>query len=106
MRRKQDSGGREKCPFCGSTDTVWRGYRQNLSSKKRMRLCKSCGRKFTPDNGFLRMRHRPEDIMYAVKLYRSGNSTSEVVKKLGKKGVNISRWTVILWYRKFRDRVK
>ncbi len=92
-----------KCPFCGGKEGVWRGYRHNLSSVKRMRLCKSCGRKFTPDDGFLRMRFGKEDILYAVSLYRKGLSTSEVVKRMKRRGVSISRWTVILWWRKFGD---
>jgi len=90
----------QKCPFCKSSSTVWRGYRYNQSSKKRMKLCTSCSRKFTPDDGFLRMRFDRKDILYVVSLYRKGFSTSEVVLHMARRGVKISRWTVILWNRK------
>ena len=42
-----------KCPYegCGSTDTVSKGVRvtKTLGTRK-IRRCKSCGRKFTPKN--------------------------------------------------------
>jgi transposase-like protein len=71
-----------KCPKCGSTDTLWRGYRYNKSSKKRLRKCKHCGRKFTPDDGFLRMRRPKESIVEAVSLYIDGLPLSKVQKHL------------------------
>ncbi len=67
-----------KCPKCGSYDNVWRGYRYNESGKKRLRKCKSCGAKFTPDDGFLRRRFRKQHIVEAVSLYQSGLSLSKV----------------------------
>lgn len=90
-----------KCPKCKSTDTVWRGYRYNKSGKKHLRQCNKCGTKFTPDKGFLRMRHKPEDIMFAVKLYQKGKSSAEVVEALERRDVKVSRWTVIKWARKY-----
>jgi transposase-like protein len=70
-----------------------------------MKLCTSCKRKFTPDDGFLRMRFDRKDILYVVSLYRKGFSTSEVVLHMARRGVKLSRWTVILWNRK-ADRIK
>jgi transposase-like protein len=92
-----------RCPRCGSSDTVWRGYRYNEKSKKRLRLCKACGRKFTPDPVFWRMRFAPGEIREAVGLYRKGFSSSEVQRNLARKGIRVSRWTIILWSRRFRD---
>ena len=86
---------KNKCPHCGSHDSVWRGYRYNEKSKKHMKLCKSCGRKFTP-----------EEIREAVRLYTRGFSSSEVQLHMKRRGVRISRWTVILWHRKFKDKLK
>ena len=91
-----------KCPHCGSTETVWRGFRHNEKSRKHMRMCKSCGRKFTPDPVFWRMRFSPEEIREAVGLYRKGFSSSEVQMNLARKGIRVSRWTIILWARRFR----
>jgi len=41
-----------KCPYeCGSTNTVSKGARKTKTMGiRKLRLCKSCGRKFTPVN--------------------------------------------------------
>jgi transposase-like protein len=90
-----------KCPFCRASDSVWRGFRYNEKSKKRMRLCKKCGRKFTPDDGFLRMRFEPEDIRRAVTLYKKGFSLAEVQQNFRRQGIKVSRWTVSKWNKRF-----
>lgn len=67
-----------------------------------MKLCKSCRRKFTPDDGYLRMRFSPEVIDEAVKLRKKGFSSAEVKEHLKRyEGVKVSRWTIIKWERKF-----
>ena len=46
-------GRPHKCPYegCGSTSTVSKGSRQTKSmGLRKIRLCKGCGRKFTPRN--------------------------------------------------------
>lgn len=92
-----------RCPFCASERNVWRGWRYNASGRKRMKLCKSCGRKFTPDDGFLRMRFRPEIIRKALEMRKKGFSSSEVKEHLQRyEGVKVSRWTIIKWERKFK----
>ena len=40
-----------RCPYCGQTKTVKKGYRKTKTmGPRRIRLCKACGRKFTPRN--------------------------------------------------------
>ena len=40
-----------KCPFCRATDSVSKGARKTKTMGiRRIRLCKACGRKFTPKN--------------------------------------------------------
>ena len=40
-----------KCPFCGATRSVSKGVRKTKTmGGRRIRLCKACGRKFTPKN--------------------------------------------------------
>ena len=40
-----------KCPFCGATDSVSKGVRKTKTMGiRRIRLCKACGKKFTPKN--------------------------------------------------------
>lgn len=91
-----------KCPECGSMDSVWRGYRYNKSMKKRMRKCKSCGIKFTPDDGFLRRRFKKEQIIEAVSLYQNGLSLGKVKDYMWQHhGVKVSRWMILLWSRDY-----
>ena len=35
------------CPYCSSTETIWKGYRLVKAGRVRLRKCKSCSRKFT-----------------------------------------------------------
>ena len=70
-----------------------------------MKKCSSCRRKFTPDDGFLRMRFPPGVIREAVKLYEKGHSSSEVKRMLrNREGVEVSRWSIIKWFRKYGDK--
>jgi len=97
---------KEKCPYCGSSRIVFRGYRYNEHSRKRLRLCKACGRKFTPKDSFWRMRFGAEDILEAVSLYNRGFSSSEVQKALiARRGIHVSRWTIIKWSRKYAGKL-
>lgn len=91
-----------KCPECGSMDSVWRGYRYNKSARKRLRKCKNCGTKFTPDDGFLRRRFKKEQIIEAVSLYQSGLSLGKVKDYMWQHhGVKVSRWMILLWSRDY-----
>ena len=89
-----------RCPYCRGR-AVLRGFRHNSSGKKQLFLCRSCGRKFTQDDGYLRMRFSPKDIKEAVYLYGKGYSSAEVRKRLERNGVRVSRWTVLKWAKRF-----
>lgn len=80
---------------------VFRGYRYNEKSKKRLRLCKSCGRKFTLRNVYFRMRFSPVEIKRAVSLYKKGFSLAEAKLRMEREGVRVSRWTILKWYKKY-----
>ncbi len=90
-----------RCPHCRGSHTVLRGFRRNASGDKQLFLCRSCGRKFTQDDGYLRMRFSPKDIKEAVSLYGKGYSSAEVRTRLERRGVKVSRWTVLKWARRF-----
>ena len=39
------------CPYCGQSDTALKGWRRTKTQgMRRIRLCRSCKRKFTPKN--------------------------------------------------------
>jgi len=93
-----------KCRYCKSEEVVWRGYRYNMSGKKRMGLCNGCGKKFTP-GGFWKARFKEEDVKAAVKFYLKGMSAAEVKEKMKHRGVKVSRWTIIKWYNKYAGKI-
>jgi len=95
---------KENCPHCHAHNWVFRGYRYNEKTRKRLRLCKSCGRKFTPNDGFFRMRFSPDEIKRAVALYKKGFSLAEVKLKMEREGVRVSRWTVLKWHNKYKKK--
>ena len=91
-----------RCPTCKSENTVWRGYRYNQSGKHHLRKCNDCDRKFTPDDGFLRMRKPKDAILEAISLYNDGLSLSKVKNHLWQHhGVKVSRWMILRWVRKY-----
>jgi len=91
----------KRCPHCRGSHTVLRGFRRNLKSDKQLFLCRSCGKKFTRDDGYLRMRFPKETIREAVSLYGKGYSSAEVRTRLEREGIKVSRWTVLKWARRF-----
>jgi transposase-like protein len=91
-----------KCPKCKSRKIVYRGFRYNENSEKRLRLCKNCGRKFTEDDGFLRMRFDKKDILRAVQLKKRGYSLNDIKQELkSREGIDVSRWGISKWIRKY-----
>lgn len=90
----------QKCRFCRSEKTVKRGFRHLEKRKKQLYLCNSCKRKFTVDDGYLKMRHDKKVVEYAVRLY-GNHSSSEVKDILRRKGIRVSRWTIIKWSKRF-----
>jgi len=72
-------------PFCKGVDYVIRkGYRYNKSGIKQIWHCNKCSRKFTPDNGFWKMKNTPETVTEALDLYEQGFSLEETSEHLWK----------------------
>lgn len=92
-----------ECSFCGSSKHVWRkGWRYNKSGKKQMWWCNSCKKRFTPDDGFWKMKHKPEIIAEACSSYKRGISLKNVKCHLSEyRETDISRTTVLNWVRKY-----
>ncbi len=67
------------CPNCKSKEVVKRGHIETKIIGKRQRYyCKSCNKKFIPQDPFYRMRNSPEKITCALDLFYRGLSTREV----------------------------
>lgn len=56
----------ENCLYCGSTAVLRRGFRYNARGKVQRFWCKDCGKKFTLNDGFNRMRNDPKIITVAL----------------------------------------
>lgn len=95
---------KERCPYCSSTQVVFRGYRYNEKSRKHLRLCKACSRKFTPRDRYFRMRFSVQEIKRAVSLRKKGMSLAEVQLRMKREGVSVSRWTVLKWTNKYKKK--
>ena len=67
------------CPHCKSEEIVKRGFFLSEAHGKQQRyFCKSCGKKFIPQNAFYRMRNSPQKITCALDLFYNGVSTRKV----------------------------
>src|SRR3989344_5144976 len=92
------------CPRCDATDTVKRGFRQNKSLRKQRYRCNNCQSTFIEPDGFERMRFKPEAIVRAVHQHEDGFSLSKVKNHLWQHdNVQVSRWTISQWVRKYAD---
>lgn len=89
------------CLFCKSKSIVKDGVRHNKSADIQMFNCKSCGRYFTVNLGFERMKHNPQAITTAMQLYFSGESLRNTSRSLKLLGVQVSHQTVYNWIEKY-----
>jgi transposase-like protein len=64
-------------------------------------MCKECGKYFTINVGFEKMKHNPQGITTAMQLYFSGESLRNTAKSLRLLGMEVSHQTVYNWIRKY-----
>ena len=89
------------CIYCHSEQIVKDGLRHNKYGDIQIFNCKSCGRYFTLNLGFERMKHNPQGVTTAMQLYFSGESLRNVSKSLRLIGVQVSHKTVFMWIKKY-----
>jgi len=90
------------CRFCNSVDLMKWGCRKTLQGKKPVFKCRSCGRRFVVDEGFLKSRYDPKIVTLALDLYFKGASLRKVTQHLAQfYGVKVSQVAVLKWIRKF-----
>lgn len=91
----------QACQICGSNKIVKDGLRHNKYGNIQVYLCRSCGKHFTINLGFERMKSTPQIITSALQLYFSGASLRNVAKFLKLQGVNVSHVAVYKWIKKY-----
>jgi len=90
-----------KCVFCHSENIKKFGIRYNKSGSIQRFLCENCGKTFSVNIGFERMKHNPQAITSAIQLYFSGESLRNTMKSLRLLGVEVSYQTVYNWIQKY-----
>src|SRR3989304_3351688 len=91
----------QNCQFCGSSQIVKDAVRHNKRGGIQRYLCKSCGKRFSINIGFEKMRATPQVITSAMQLYFTGESYRNVQKFLKLQGVDVDHSTVLRWVRKY-----
>ena len=89
------------CQFCGSGNVVKDGVRHNKSGEIQVFYCKGCGKHFTVNLGFERMKSTPQVITSALQLYFSGTSLRNTARFLKLQGVKVTHVTIYKWIKKY-----
>jgi len=89
------------CLYCKSEQLIKWGIRHNKYGNIQKFSCKACGRYFTINLGFERMKHNPQGITAAMQLYFSGESLRNTAKSLRLIGIGVSHQTIYNWIQKY-----
>lgn len=89
------------CPACGSESIKKAGIRHNKSGAVQRYSCIDCGKLFSINLGFERMKHNPKAVTAAMQLYFSGESLRNTQRSLKLLGVDVSYQTVSNWIGKY-----
>ena len=89
------------CPYCTSSKLVRHGLRHNKYGDLQRFTCRDCGKRFSQNLGFERMKATPHSITSAMQLYFTGESLRNVQKFLRLQGVEVHHTTVYRWIRKY-----
>jgi transposase-like protein len=95
-----------KCVFCHSAHLKKFGVRHNKAGDIRRFMCLDCGKTFSVNIGFERMKHNPQAITSAMQLYFSGESLRNTMRSLKLLGVEVSYQTVFNWIKKYVSLMK
>jgi len=87
-------GDVKSCIFCKSAKIVKDGLRRSRCGDIQKFRCKHCGKYFTINIGFERMKHNPQGITTAMQLYFSGESLRSTARSLRLIGVQVSHKTI------------
>ena len=94
------------CPACGSDNIQKHGVRFNKSGNIQRYLCLECGKRFSINVGFERMKHNPKAVTAAMQLYFSGESLRNTQRSLRFIGTEVSHQTISNWIEKYTTLMK
>jgi len=94
------------CPACGSDNLKKAGIRKNKSSNIQRYECLGCGKSFSTNIGFEKMKHNPKAVTAAMQLYFSGESLRNTQRSLRFIGTEVSHQTISNWITKYTKLMK
>ncbi|MGO9643394.1 MAG: SWIM zinc finger family protein, partial [Candidatus Bathyarchaeia archaeon] len=89
------------CPYCASTKLVRHGLRHNKYGNLQRFTCRGCGKRFSQNFGFERLKANPQAVSSAMQLYFTGESLRNVQKLLRLQGVEVTHQTVYNWIKRY-----
>jgi len=94
------------CPACNSARIQKFGIRHNRSGDIQTYVCQDCGKRFSINIGFERMKHNQKAITAAMQLYFSGESLRNTQRSLKLLGAEVSHQTISNWITKYTNLMK
>lgn len=91
----------QTCVACGSASLMKWGVRKTKMGDIQKFKCRECGRFFTVNLGFEKMKHNPKAVTVALQLYFSGESLRKTKESLKLMGVEVCHQTVLNWIAKY-----
>ncbi len=97
-----------KCKCCKSENTIKKGYRKTEKRGKIQKyLCLDCGKYFTKDEGFYRMRNSEKIITMSIDIYLSNLSSRKMRNQLERHlETKISHVSILDWVRRYTLKVQ
>ncbi len=89
------------CLYCHSKHIKKFGIRHNKANDIQRFQCLDCGKSYSINIGFERMKHNPKAITTAMQLYFSGESLRNTTNSLKLLGVEVCHKTVYNWIKKY-----
>jgi transposase-like protein len=89
------------CPYCAGTKLVHHGLRHNKYGDLQRFTCRDCGKRFSQNFGFERLKANPQSVSSAMQLYFTGESLRNVQKLLKLQGVEVTHQTVYNWIKRY-----
>jgi transposase-like protein len=97
----------EECRICKSSDLIRSGTRKLKNGLRQLYFCKSCGYKFSVDEGFSKMKSDPKIVVSALDLFFKGLSYRKIVDHIKQNyHMEYTHPAILKWVRKYTDLVK
>jgi putative transposase len=94
----------EHCRFCNSVDLLRWGYRKTKQGVKPRFKCRTCGKRFVVDEGFLKSRFDPKIVTLCLDMYYKGASFRKITQHVAQfYGLKVSDVAILKWVRKFSE---